>query len=96
MIQKLGIIFQFYRPLFFLSMGVNIALTILSPQLGYIFIIKFMLAFLALHISHINGQRRRINFFRSKGFSTLSLFGLAYVIDALITAFYLLFIQEFV
>lgn len=96
MINKLGLIMRFYKPLFIWSMAINIGLTILSPQLIYLPIIKLLLVLFTWHLMMVTGKEKRIVFFRNLGFSTFALFAYAFLVDLGITSIYMLMVLEFI
>jgi len=93
---KLVLILRFYKPLFAWSMGINILLTLLTPGLAYILIVKLALTLFTWHLMIVTGKQKRIAYFKDFGFSSLALFGYAFLVDIAVTCFYLLLISEFI
>lgn len=94
--QRFGAILLFYRPYFLWSIGVNIALLIVSPAIPPILISKlFLTAFLWYVVSETRAKRKLI-FYNNLGISSLKLFSTIFLIDIFITLGFLLLVKEFI
>ena len=94
--QKMMSILIFYKSFIVWSFGINIFLTILSPKIYVLISTKlFLTALIWYFVKAINGHKI-LKVYRNIGISAFKLFMSIFLIDSLLTLFYLLIIREFI
>lgn len=94
--QRFGAILLFYRPYFLWSIGINIALLIVSPSIPPILISKLFLTAFLWYVTNETRAKRKLIFYNNLGISSLKLFSTIFLIDIFITLGFLLLIKEFI
>ncbi len=94
--QHFGAILLFYRPYVIWSFIINIVITILSPQIFPAILTKLFLTILLWFLVNETHAKRKLNFYRNLGISSLRLFTSIFIIDVLIMIAYLSFIKVFI
>ncbi|MBT8304910.1 MAG: hypothetical protein KJP09_10605 [Bacteroidia bacterium] len=93
--RKLSSILDYYKSLFLWSFLVNVFIVLYNPNLVSAIITKLLLTLMVWFII-ANSKRRRIVVFRNAGISSLTLFSMLFVIDAILTSAFVLVMKEFV
>jgi len=94
--QHFGAILLFYRPYVIWSFIINIVITILSPQIFPAILTKLFLTILLWFLVNETHAKRKLNFYRNLGISSLRLFTSIFILDVLIMIAYLSFIKVFI
>ena len=94
--QKLSTVLLFYKPYFFWSFAINIAITIFNPQIITAVVTKLLLIIFLWFLIIQTNRKRMLTFYNSLGISTFKLFAVTFIIDIVLTIIYLMVIKEFI
>lgn len=94
--QQLSSILIFYRPFIFWSFGINIFLSLIGYNLIPVFLIKLLLVVFLWYFLNETNAKRKLNFYKNLGISTLKLFSTLYLIDIFLSIPFLLILSEFI
>ncbi|PWK18297.1 hypothetical protein LX78_02209 [Xanthomarina spongicola] len=94
--QHFGAILLFYKPYVIWSFIINIVITFVNPQIIPAIITKLFLTILLWYFLNESHAKRKLNFYRNLGISSLRLFSSIFIIDVLLMIIYLSFIKVFI
>ena len=94
--KQLSSIFVFYRPFFIWSLVINMLLLFIKFEIVAILIVKLLLIFFLWYFLSETPTKRKLTCYRELGISTLKLFLLVFVIDAVFSLPFLVVLKEFV
>lgn len=93
---RFGAILLFYKPYFIWSVGINIALLIISPAIPPILLSKLFLTIFLWYAITETRSKRKLIFYKNLGISSFKLFSAIFLIDIFITLVFILLIKEFI
>lgn len=83
-------IFHFYKPFLTWSVIINLLFVLLkTPDVILVLIVKFLLLLFTYYIIIETKGKQKLTFYKILGISDVKLFSVVYVIDAIITFFFL-------
>ena len=94
--QQLFSILVFYRPFIIWSLAINMLLSFIKIEIATILIVKLLLIFSLWHFLNETHAKRKLTFYKNLGISTLKLFSLVFVIDAVFSIPFVILLKEFV
>ena len=94
--QQLFSILVFYRPFIIWSLVINMLLSFIKIELITILVVKLLLIISLWHLINETHAKRKLAFYKNLGISTLKLFTLVFVVDAIFSIPFLLILKEFV
>ncbi|WP_339895825.1 hypothetical protein [uncultured Algibacter sp.] len=94
--QQLFSILVFYRPFIIWSLVINMLLSFIKIELITILVVKLLLIISLWHFLNETHAKRKLAFYKNLGISTLKLFSLVFVVDAIFSIPFLLILKEFV
>ena len=94
--QQLFSILVFYRPFIIWSLVINMLLSFIKIELITILVVKLLLIISLWHLINETHAKRKLAFYKNLGISTLKLFSLVFVVDAIFSIPFLLILKEFV
>ena len=94
--QQLLSILAFYRPYIIWSFIINIAITIVYPQILPAIITKLLLTVFVWFVANETGIKRKLIVYKNIGITPFRLFTTLFFIDIMITIAFILIIKEFI
>lgn len=89
------LIWFFYRPYAVWSLVITAVIGVFNPSIAPALITKLFLVVLLWYLVNETHAKRKLVFYKNFGISSLKLFGMLYLIDALVTISYLLLFINF-
>ena len=89
------LIWFFYRSFAVSSLTITAIAGFINPSIGMILIVKAFLTVFLWYLVNETHYKRKLIGYNSLGVSTFKLFIMMYILDSLITSFYLLLFKNF-
>ena len=94
--QQFLTILAFYRPFVIWSLVVNILIAIIFPSIIPAITTKLFLAVFVWYLVTETGARRKLNFYKRLGISSIRLFTILVIVDVLITVAFLQVVKAYI